>query len=74
MLGHEIAFAYCRQPAADAPCRKLLDCWWETFDVRTWASRCLTEPQQHALAQRRPDKAASLVDLINQARRRTRQS
>ena len=33
MLGHEVAFSYCREPGSETPCRKIFDCWWETFDV-----------------------------------------
>ena len=33
MLGHDLTFAYCRAPAKQLPCRKILDCWFETFDV-----------------------------------------
>ncbi len=33
-LGHEITFAYCRRENFGQPCRLILDCWWEQFDVR----------------------------------------
>ena len=45
MLGHPVAFAYCRQPGKDLPCRKLLDCWFETFDVRSFVQEHLSEDQ-----------------------------
>jgi hypothetical protein len=32
-LGHEITFAYCRRENFGKPCRLILDCWWERFDV-----------------------------------------
>ena len=35
-LGHEVTFGYCRQETGGKPCRLVLDCWWEQFDVRSF--------------------------------------
>ena len=35
-LGHELIFGYCRRETGGRPCRLILDCWWERFDVRTF--------------------------------------
>ena len=69
MLGHEVPFSYCRQPAADLPCRKVFDCWWETFDVEDFIPRHFTPEQIERIALPRPDKLASLVELIERARK-----
>ena len=69
MLGHEVTFSYCRAPGAALPCRKILDCWWQTFDVDTFLHSHFTDEQiQQALAPPK-DKAVSIVELIQQARR-----
>jgi hypothetical protein len=73
MLGHEVPFSYCRQPGSDIPCRKILDCWFETFDVRAFVTEHLPPETLERISAPRPDKAASLVDLIRQARQRTGQ-
>ncbi len=69
MLGHEVAFSYCRQPAADLPCRKVFDCWWETFDIEAFIRTHFAPEQVERIAQPRQDKMASLVELIERARR-----
>lgn len=76
-LGGDVAFGYCRICGEDrAPCFKILDCWWERFDVVGHMRSCLTPPAYTALLNRRPppNKVTSLVDLIRQARDRTGQT
>jgi len=36
MLGHLVAFAYCRSTSGDTPCRKLADCWFQRFPVEEY--------------------------------------
>ena len=68
MLGHDLNFSYCRAPGRDLPCRKILDCWWQTFDVQSFLHQHFTEDQiQEVLAPRKP-KMATLVELINRAK------
>lgn len=70
-LGHEVPFSYCRAPAQPEPCGKILDCWWESFDVRGFVERAYG-PETLAPLQAPPQpKVASIVDLIRQARERT---
>ncbi len=69
-LGHEVAFAYCRRPARDLPCPRIADCWWETFDVPAFLREHYTAEQlAETFAPPKP-KAASLIELIQQARTR----
>jgi hypothetical protein len=70
MLGHEVKFRYCREPGAPLPCRKIFDCWWETFDVRQFIDAHYSEEQIKQVLAPRADKMTSLVDLIQQARER----
>ena len=42
-LGHEVIFGYCRQETGGKPCRLILDCWWEQFDVRSFLQAHLPE-------------------------------
>lgn len=71
-LGGPVPFRYCRTTGEGGrPCFKIMDCWWETFDVRTYLENSMSEAAFKALAEARPpDKIASLLDLIEQARRR----
>lgn len=69
MLGHEITFAYCRQTAGAQPCRKVLDCWFETFDVEAFARQHFTAEQISAIVSPPKPKMASIIELIEQAKR-----
>jgi hypothetical protein len=73
-LGHEVAFGYCRQETGGRPCRLILDCWWERFDVRSFMQAHLP-PDVMAQVERAgtlppPPKVLSLLDLVQQAKQR----
>lgn len=71
-LGHEVPFGYCRVENGREPCRLILDCWWEQFDVRAFLRENLSEEEmakvEKAAAAPPPSKAAGLVEIIRQAR------
>lgn len=67
MLGHVIGLGYCRAPGVDLPCGRILDCWWEHFDVEAFVQAHYSPEQiQQALAPRRP-KVLTLMELIAKA-------
>jgi hypothetical protein len=73
-LGSDVAFGYCKCCGEEnSPCFKVLDCWWERFDVVAHLQACLMPEAFDALSKHRrpPEKISSLVDLIRQARART---
>ena len=71
-LGGAVPFSYCRSVGEDRlPCFKIVDCWWETFDVVRYLKDQLPEEQFRRLMRSRPHpKIASLVELAKQAKRR----
>lgn len=74
-LGQEVAFGYCRQEEAGGqPCRLVLDCWWERFDVRSFLQAHLPPEVmarvEHAGTAPAPSKVLSLVEMIQQAKDR----
>jgi hypothetical protein len=73
-LGHEVTFGYCRQETSGRPCRLILDCWWEQFDVRSFLQANLPEEDmarvEHASASPPPSKVLSLMETIQQAKDR----
>lgn len=69
MLGHEVAFSYCRAPASKLPCRRIFDCWWETFDVEGFMRRHYGEDDIEKVLAPRKDKMLSIVELIEKARK-----
>ena len=73
-LGHEVAFGYCRQETRGKPCRLILDCWWEHFDVRAFlqahlSPEVMAEVEQAGVSPP-PPKVLSLLDVIQQAKER----
>ena len=71
-LGHQISFSYCRMERGDLPCFKALDCWFEHFDVDGFFRRELTDEQmEKAFSRSGHSKMMSLLDLIEQAKRKT---
>ena len=71
-LGNAVPFHYCEICGDEQkPCFKILDCWWEHFDVVQYLKDNLTEDQFNQLIQQRPKpKVTSLIELIEQARER----
>ena len=73
MLGHELNFAYCRSPGAELPCRKILDCWFQIFDVQSFLGQHFSQADIESILAPRRDKAATLIELIEKARNRANQ-
>jgi hypothetical protein len=71
ILGHDVHFSYCRHPGQELPCRKVLDCWWEAFGVEAFLRSHFTGEQIAGILAPPKPKVATLVDLIDQARKRT---
>ncbi len=70
-LGHDLSFAYCRREAQGLPCKKILDCWFTSFDIRGYLEKNYRPGElTHIFAPLRP-KMSILVDLIKQAQDRT---
>lgn len=71
-LGGPVSFGYCRTSSDDhSVCWKILDCWWESFDVVTYLQRSLPEEQFNQLVHAKPrPKIVSLFELMEQAKKR----
>jgi hypothetical protein len=70
MLGHEIAFHYCRTVAQGIPCRKIMDCWFESLPMREFIDECYSAEEQERIFREPAPRIASLIGLIEQARTR----
>ena len=71
-LGGPVTFEYCLTSESDRqPCWKIVDCWWESFDVTAFLEDNLSQETFGRLQRRQvTSKTATLVELIEQARRR----
>jgi hypothetical protein len=71
-LGGPVSFSYCLKASEDnSPCWKVIDCWWELFDVRTYLEENLSEDDFRALLDQKPKpKITSILELIEKAKNR----
>lgn len=74
MLGHEVAFAYCRAAGTNLPCRRIFDCWWEVVDIEGFVREHFDQSEINSLFAPRKDKMITLVELIEKARRNNKTS
>ncbi len=74
-LGGPVNFGYCRREGPDGkPCFKILDCWWQRFDVAAYLESRLDREVFETLRQHRPQaKITSLIDLVTEAQKNTGQ-
>jgi hypothetical protein len=71
-LGHQIHFSYCRRENSGLPCFKILDCWHQYFPVEDLLRKELTEDEwQDVFVKPRKPKILSLIELIEQAQKKT---
>jgi hypothetical protein len=70
-LGNTVPFHYCKICGdQQQPCFKILDCWWEYFDVVRYLKDHLPEDQFNRLMGAEPKpKVNSLVELIELAKK-----
>ena len=66
-LGHELRFAYCRTTEGETVCPRILDCWFERFDVLRFMAEHFPHHAIEALTAPPPPKAVSLLELIVRA-------
>ena len=73
-LGHQISFSYCRSENRGLPCFKTLDCWYDHFLVEEYFRKELTsEEWDKAFKRSGTNKVLSLLELIEQAKKRTKE-
>lgn len=73
-LGHQISFSYCRSENRGLPCFKTLDCWYDHFLVEEYFRKELTpEEWDKAFKRSGTTKVLSLLELIEQAKKRTKE-
>lgn len=69
MLGHILRFSYCRAPGSSLPCRKIFDCWWETFDIKAYMEAWYGEEKISQVLSPPKDRILSLTELVEKARK-----
>jgi len=71
-LGSPVSFSYCMECGdTDLPCWKVIDCWWEFFDINSYLQQQLSETDYQKLVnQKPPNKVTSILELIEKAKNR----
>jgi hypothetical protein len=70
ILGHHVHFSYCRTCQESMPCSRILDCWFENFDIRKFVEENYTEEEIKNFLQPPKPKMQTLMSLIQQAQER----
>jgi len=75
-LGHQITFSFCRSENRGLPCFKTLDCWYPYFLVEEYLRKELKPEEWKKAFPTGPKttKLVSLLELIEQAKKRTDQA
>ena len=70
-LGGSVFFKYCRTVGDEGlPCFKIMDCWWERFDIQNYLKNNYSEASiERFLNTRPPSKVVSLIELIEKAKK-----
>ena len=75
-LRQEVPFQYCRQGSgvsgSDCPWRKILDCWFEAFEVEQYIRAHYGDEAITKIMAQPKDKITSIVELIQQAQQAMR--
>ncbi|MEJ2108765.1 MAG: hypothetical protein P8Z37_02415 [Acidobacteriota bacterium] len=70
ILGHHLHFSYCRSYQDGLPCYKILDCWFEKFEIREFIRDNFTPEEIERFMQAPKPKVQTLMSLIEQAQKR----
>ena len=72
-LGSPISFRYCMLSGEDDDiCWKILDCWWETFDVENYLKANMPEAAFNELmkkADKPMNKVGSILDIVEKVKK-----
>ncbi len=69
-LGHSVTFHYCRTQEGRSICPRILDCWWEVFDVRAFLEDNLPAGKLREIPEDAPRlKVATILDIVEQVRK-----
>ena len=74
MLGHFLNFSYCRSCNMNLPCSKVLDCWFQHFDIEKFINEHYSVEEQKKIFTPQKPKMQSLAEILEQAQQRLKQS
>ena len=73
-LGHYLTFEYCRRESGGLPCSRITDCWFDRIPIGDFLRDNYSSEELARMAGPPPAKAATLVEMIERARRRMKEA
>ena len=70
MLGHFVAFSYCRRATPDGPCRRIRDCRRDDVPIDEFLKNNYTAEQLASLQQPPQSRISTIFDAIRKAQQR----
>jgi hypothetical protein len=74
MLGHFLTFDYCRTASKGLPCSKVLDCWFQHFQIEKFISENYSIEEQKAIFEPPKPKLLSITEILEQAQQRIKEN
>jgi hypothetical protein len=70
-LGGTVPFRYCMAPGEPTPCYKILDCWWEIFDVASYVKAHLPEEKFERVFKDRgsPNRLNTILEIVEKCKK-----
>jgi len=68
MLGHPVPFSYCRNLNNFLPCCRIMDCWFEKFDIQLFIHANYTDEQINIIFSPPKPKMEQIIELIQASR------
>ena len=65
MLGHTLAFHYCRTMNKGLPCHNVLNCWFERFAVQEFIAEHYSKQELKTIFEQPKLKIATLVEILD---------
>ena len=64
-LGHQLSFKYCRSANENAPCRKILDCWFQRINIQEFIAEHYSEAELQRITAEPKPKLVSILEIIS---------
>jgi hypothetical protein len=69
-LGGPVSLHYCKRGGSEKEaCWKIIDCWWEIFDIVAYLQDTLPADQYQRLLRKKPKpKVASILEIVEKVK------
>lgn len=74
ILGHFLTFDYCRSSNEGLPCSKVLDCWFQQFEIREFILSNYTDEERKRIFEPPKPKVLTLSEILDQAQKRLKKT